>query len=161
MSKVIVVGGGFAGIAAATALAESGLAVELLESRGYLGGRVYSTAPSESFPAPADNGPHLLMGCYRETLALFRRLGVPDPFHWVDPLGLNWLLKGGKKVSFQCAPLPAPFHLAWGLLTSNAFSFGEKMAMARGLSAFSKKPFKVPSGAETVFQFLDATRQGP
>jgi squalene-associated FAD-dependent desaturase len=161
MGKVIVVGGGFAGIAAATALAEQGHRVELLESRGSLGGRVYSTAPSDHFPAPADNGPHLLMGCYHETYRLFQRIGVPEPFHWIDPLRLSWWVKGGASVSLRCAPLPAPFHLALGLLASNAFAWGEKISMARALAAFSRKPFKTNNGLTTVAQFLDATRQGP
>ena len=161
MEKVIIVGGGFAGLAAATALAEKGLKVELLESRGSLGGRVYSTNPTENFPAPVDNGPHLLMGCYRETLKLFKRLEVPDPFRWVDPLSLCWFLPGGEKAHLNCAPLPAPFHLALGLLGSNAFPFKEKISLARALSVFSKKPFLLPSGAQTVGQFLDATGQGP
>jgi zeta-carotene desaturase len=161
MPKVLVVGGGFAGVAAATALAEKGIEVVLLESRGYLGGRVYSIAPSDNFPAPLDNGPHLFMGCYHETLELLARLGVPDPFHWVDPLKIAWLDPGGKSMALQCAPLPAPFHLAWGLLFSNAFGFSEKISLAKSLAAFSRKPFKVRAGLETVAQFLDSTGQGP
>src|SRR5579872_3046264 len=161
MSKVIVVGGGFAGVAAATALAEQDFQVELLESRGTLGGRVYSTASPDNFPAPIDNGPHLFMGCYQDTLSLFRRLGLPQPFHWIDPLRLSWFTKGGKVVSLRCASLPAPFHLAAGLLFSNAFPFKEKISMAWALRAFSRKPFKVSSAVETVAQFLDYSRQGP
>jgi squalene-associated FAD-dependent desaturase len=57
--------------------------------------------------------------------------------------------------------LPAPFHLGLGLLASDAFPWGEKISMARALSAFSRKPFKIPAGAGTVAQFLDAARQGP
>jgi zeta-carotene desaturase len=161
MSKVIVVGGGYAGVAAATALAEKGIQVELLESRGFLGGRVYSTPPSETFPAPVDNGPHLLMGCYRETLKLFSRLGVANPFHWIDPLSLSWLTREGKKVSLRCAFLPAPFHLILGLLFSNAFSWREKLSLSSALSTFSKRPFPLAASIKTVAQFLDSTRQGP
>lgn len=159
--KVIVVGGGYAGVAAATALAGWGYQVDLLESRGSLGGRAYSIAPSENFPAPADNGPHLFMGCYHETLRLFERLEVPHPFHWIDPLQLSWFTPGGKSVRLKCAALPAPFHLAWGLLTSNAFPFGEKISLTRALSFFSKKPFTLAPEWVTVAQFLEATKQGP
>src|SRR5580658_8260234 len=101
MAKVIVVGGGFAGIAAATTLAEKGIHVELLEARGFLGGRVYSTENS-SFPAPLDNGPHLFMGCYHETWKLLKRLNTLSSFQRIDPLSLSWLLPGGKKASLQC-----------------------------------------------------------
>ncbi len=161
MPKVIVVGGGYAGLAAATALAEAGHSVDLLESRGFLGGRAYSIAPSETFPAPMDNGPHLFMGCYAETLRLFRRIGVEKNLQWIDPLALAWLTPGGREVSLKCTPWPAPLHLAWGLLFSNAFPWGEKISLARALSAFSRKPFKIPPGVETVAQYLEATAQGP
>src|SRR5258708_24388996 len=134
MKKVIVVGGGYAGISTANALAEKGFAVELLESRGFLGGRVYSTPPTENFPAPVDNGPHLFMGCYHETWKLLERLQAPEFFHRIDPLRLSWLIPGGNKVSLRCGPLPAPFHLAWGLLTSNAFPLGEKISLALALN---------------------------
>lgn len=161
MGKVLVVGGGFAGVAAATALVEKGHAVELLESRSSLGGRVYSIASSEGFPAPVDNGPHLLMGCYQETLALLQRLGDPEPFRWVDPLKLTWFDKGGAVLKLSCAPLPAPLHLAWGFLTSNAFPWGEKFPMMAALRRFAKKPFALPPNSGTLSQFLDATGQGP
>lgn len=161
MPKVIVVGGGYAGLSAATALAEQGVQVELLESHGFLGGRAYSIAPSESFPAPADNGSHLFMGCCAETLRMLGCIGAGDSFHWLDPFHLTWRLPGGKKVSLNCPPLPPPYHLAWGLFTSNAFPWGEKRSMSQALSVFSKKPFTVPAGVETLSQFLDATAQGP
>ena len=161
MKKVIVVGGGYAGVSAATALAEKGVAVDLLESRGSLGGRVYSTQPTDAFPAPVDNGPHLFMGCYHETLRLFDRLNIPDPFHWIDPLSLVWLAPGEGKISLHCPPLPAPLHLAWGLLTSNAFNLGEKISLARALANFSKEPFRLKRDVKTVAQFLDSTRQSP
>ncbi|HVZ80004.1 MAG TPA: hydroxysqualene dehydroxylase HpnE [bacterium] len=161
MNKVLVVGGGFAGVAAATALAEKGHSVELLESRSSLGGRVYSIPATENFPAPVDNGPHLLMGCYEETLKLLERLGEKNPFLWIDPLRLTWFEKGGQVLKLNCAPLPAPLHLAWGFLTSNAFPWGEKVAMAKALQRFSRKPFSLPPGTETLDAFLKATRQGP
>lgn len=161
MGKVIVVGGGYAGIVAATALAEAGLSVDLLESRGSLGGRAYSIPASETFPAPMDNGPHLFMGCYSETLRMLQRVGKDGAFHWIDPLALSWLTPGGKKVSLKCAPLPAPLHLVWGLLTSSAFPWKEKISMGKALAVFSKKPFRISPGVETVAQFLDATGQGP
>jgi len=160
MAKVIVVGGGFAGIAAATALAEKGINVELLESRGFLGGRVYSTE-NPSFPAPLDNGPHLFMGCYHETWKLFKRLNCSGSFKTIDPLRLSWLLPGGQKASFQCAPLPAPFHLIWGLFTTNAFPWKEKISLIKALIHFSQTPFKIKPEIKTISQFMNFTDQGP
>src|SRR5258708_34063194 len=99
MKKVIVVGGGYAGISTATALAEKGFAVELLESRGFLGGRVYSTPPTENFPAPVGNGPHLFIGCYHETWKLLERLQAPEVFHRIAPVRPSWLVPGRKQLS--------------------------------------------------------------
>jgi squalene-associated FAD-dependent desaturase len=160
MAKVIVVGGGFAGIAAATTLAEKGIHVELLESRGFLGGRVYSTENS-SFPAPLDNGPHLFMGCYHETWKLFKRLNCSGSFKTIDPLRLSWLLPGGQKASLQCAPLPAPFHLIWGLFATNAFPWKEKISLIKALMYFSQIPFKIEPEIKTISQFMNFTGQGP
>ncbi|MGH7739058.1 MAG: hydroxysqualene dehydroxylase HpnE [bacterium] len=159
--RVLVVGGGYAGVAAATALAEAGAQVDLLESRGFLGGRVYSTVPSENFPAPVDNGPHLLMGCYRETFKLFKRLGLGENFHWIDPLNLTWIAPGGSQTSLRCAPWPAPLHLAWGLFASNAFGFLEKIKLMAALAPFAVHPFLIPRKARTVADWLRLTRQGP
>lgn len=161
MAKVIIVGGGFAGVSAATALAQAGHSVELLESRSSLGGRVYSIPASENFPFPVDNGPHLLMGCYQETLTLLERLGEKNPLCWIDPLRLTWFDQGGDVLHLNCAPLPAPLHLAWGFLTSNAFPWSEKIAMAKTLRRFSRKPFSLPENTSTLEAFLKATGQGP
>jgi len=131
--RIHVVGGGFAGVSAAVRLAESGHAVHLFESRGALGGRCNSVAPPPGFPLPLDNGPHLFMGAYHETRALLETLRIPDPFHWIDPLTLAWLLPGGRRVSLEAAPLPAPFHLLFGLLESDAFSPGDKRRLVLAL----------------------------
>jgi len=156
-----VVGGGYAGVSAATALAEAGVPVDLLESRGFLGGRVYSTAPSPSFPAPVDNGPHLLMGCYRETFKLFKRLGAASDFHWVDPLALSWVSPGGARTSLNCLSLPAPFHLLLGLLSSSAFPGSEKLKLMAALAPFAVRPFPLPPKIRTVENWMGFTRQGP
>ncbi|CAM4037228.1 hydroxysqualene dehydroxylase HpnE [Roseateles saccharophilus] len=72
--KVAVVGGGWAGIAAAVALADAGHDIAVLEMAPHIGGRARSVAGEP----PYDNGQHILIGAYRDSLALMRRLGV-DP----------------------------------------------------------------------------------
>ena len=74
----IIIGGGCAGFAAATALVEAGARVLVLEARPGLGGR------ATAFTDPAtgervDNGQHILMGCYVETLAFLDRIGKSVP----------------------------------------------------------------------------------
>ena len=79
--SVIVVGGGVAGMSAACALAEAGLRVQLVERRGYLGGR----ASSYRYPGVdevIDNCQHVLFGCCTNLIGFYRRIGAADRIHW-------------------------------------------------------------------------------
>ena len=73
---VLVLGGGLAGLSAATALAEAGRRVVLLEGRGSLGGRALSFTHGRTGDE-LDTGQHVLMGCYHEML---RFLDRPAPY---------------------------------------------------------------------------------
>ena len=78
--KVVVVGGGLAGMAAACDLADRGHPVTLMEKRPFLGGRAFS------FPEPEtgreiDNGQHVFLGCCTAYVDFLRRLGVLHNTH--------------------------------------------------------------------------------
>ena len=72
---VAVVGGGFAGLAAAVRLARGGARVTLLERRPFLGGRAYSFTDPASGDV-IDNGPHALMGAYTAALDFLGEIGA-------------------------------------------------------------------------------------
>ncbi|MCE9623895.1 MAG: FAD-dependent oxidoreductase [Deltaproteobacteria bacterium] len=74
---VTIVGGGFAGLAAALRLHRAGAKIRLLEKRPFFGGRAYSFKEPKTGET-LDNGQHLLMGCYHETFAFLRDLGTFD-----------------------------------------------------------------------------------
>ena len=67
MKKILVIGGGFAGLASSVYLANQNCKVTLVESSPKLGGRAYSIS-NEKLNDHYDNGQHIMMGCYNETL---------------------------------------------------------------------------------------------
>ncbi len=86
--RVAVIGGGWAGLAAAVRATESGAQVTLFEMAAQLGGRARSVSEE---PPLLDNGQHILIGAYRDTLALMRRVGVdPDQLLLRTPLRLRY-----------------------------------------------------------------------
>lgn len=109
-----MVGGGFAGLAAAIALQERRHEVTLLERRGVLGGRATSYRDAAS-GEDVDNGTHLMIAAYGATLGLLRRAGAHDLLLVQDDLRLDYVDDRGES-SLHCPRLPAPLHLLAGLL---------------------------------------------
>jgi len=112
--RVVVVGGGFAGLAAAIALQERRHEVVLLERRGILGGRATSFSDAAT-GEDVDNGTHLMVGAYGSTLDLVRRAGAADLLLEQDNLRLDWVDDRGF-TALDCPPLDAPLPLLVGLL---------------------------------------------
>jgi hydroxysqualene dehydroxylase len=74
--KVVVVGGGLAGLSAALELLDAGQEVTLLEARPTLGGAVQTLPKREGDPQPPpDNGQHIALGCCRAYLGFLERIG--------------------------------------------------------------------------------------
>ncbi len=133
LQSVTVIGGGLAGLSAACALADAGYQVRLLEKRRYLGGR----ASSYEHPGTGeviDNCQHVLLGNCVNLIDLYRRLDVSDAIRWFDRL--TFIEPGGRRSFLQPSFLPAPFHDMPAFLRASAFSFSDKLAIGRGISAF-------------------------
>ena len=104
-STVAIVGGGLAGLAAGSALAEAGYQVELFERRPYLGGR----ASSYELPGTGevvDNCQHVLLGCCTNLIEFYRRLGVEQQIRWYDEI--TFILPGGRSSTLKPGALPPP-----------------------------------------------------
>lgn len=129
-ADAIVIGGGFAGLSAATALAEHGGRVLVLEARPALGGR------ATAFTDPAtgervDNGQHVLLGCYRDTFTFLRRIGAAEHVHVQSRLAVDFIDRGGRASRLACPSLPPPLNLLGGLMMWPALGWGDRLAALR------------------------------
>ena len=126
----IVIGAGFAGLSAATALAERGARVLVLEGRPGLGGR--ATAFTDPHTGEhVDNGPHVLIGCYDETFRFLRRIGTDGLVHVDETLEIEFLDGTGQHSRLRAAGLPSPWHLLAGLARWPALSWRDRAAALR------------------------------
>lgn len=132
--KVIVAGGGLAGITAACDLADAGWQVMLLEKRPFLGGRAYSYT-DQATGAEVDNGQHVFLGCCDEYIALLKRLGVYDRVHLQKRLRVPVIDKVWGESMLAADDLPPPLHLTRSLLRFKSLSPKEKALAAVALSA--------------------------
>ena len=126
MKKIVVIGGGFAGLSAASFLSNLGFKLELLEASPKPGGRAYSFVDNETGIA-IDNGQHILMGCYNETLKFFKLIGAEEKLSKQSHLSLNFV-----KENFELYPLAAsgflyPFNLLSAIINYSAVSAYEKL----------------------------------
>lgn len=133
MSKsTAVIGAGWAGCAAAVELAAAGQKITLYESSRTLGGRARAVDVNGKL---LDNGQHILLGAYSETLRMLQRVGV-DEDKALLRLSLQMRYPENSGGMYFVAPrLPAPFHLLVALLRSKGLARADKMALARFSSA--------------------------
>jgi zeta-carotene desaturase len=150
----VVVGAGFAGVAAAVDLARRGARVTLLEERRRAGGRAFSWADPESGET-IDNGQHLLMGCYTATRELLRILGTEHLVLFQRRLSLKSVERGGRVMSLSCPSLPSPTHLLAGLMALKGLRARDRWALLRA-APFLLRP---PGAGLTVEDWLDRLGQ--
>jgi squalene-associated FAD-dependent desaturase len=156
MSRIAVVGGGLAGLAAAVALADRGFELELYEARRRLGGRATSFCDAASGEW-IDHCQHVGMGCCTNLADFCRRTGLAEFFrrdrvlHFFGPDGRCHRLSASRW-------LPAPAHLAPALLRLGYLSMGERVGVARALLRLARLKPCDDSGQPTVGEWL--RRQG-
>ena len=138
MAKVLIAGGGLAGLAAAAALGGAGFEVEVFEARPFLGGRATSFPLSGEVDAEViDNCQHVLMRCCVNLLDFYQRLGVRDrirfyrEFYFLEPGGRISVLRRGR--------LPAPFHFTGSFLRMHCLDRRDKLGIARALLAMRRE----------------------
>ncbi|HSW55213.1 MAG TPA: hydroxysqualene dehydroxylase HpnE [Ignavibacteriaceae bacterium] len=128
--KVIVIGGGFAGLSAAAYLAYKKYKVTLLEASPKLGGRAYSFLYKET-NSVIDNGQHILMGCYFETLKFLSLIGAKENFHFQKRLEVNFVKEGFQILSLKSFPFVYPINLLIAILRFEAISFSDRIGLLK------------------------------
>jgi len=111
--KVVVVGGGLAGLSAALVLADAGHEVRLLEARPTLGGKVQTLPEREGDPdPPPDNGQHIALGCFSDYLEFIERIGSRDKIQRL-PFELTVIDERGRaaRIGYGIGPLLRYRHL--------------------------------------------------
>lgn len=149
--RTVVIGAGFAGLSAATALAEAGVGVHLLEARPSLGGR------ANAFRDPItgeriDNGQHVLAGCYLETLRFLTRIGARQHLHWPSTLRVPMIDRAGRRSELVLPPLPSPVDLVAAALAWDALTSADRLSLLRIGRALQGASLTAPH--ETVRQWL-------
>ena len=129
-ARVIVAGGGLAGLASAAALGQAGYDVDVFESRAFPGGRATSYPLQDEV---IDNCQHVLLRCCTSLLDFYARLGMSDAikfhraFHFIEP--------GGRVSTLERGRLPAPLHFTGSFLGLDFLSLREKIAVGAAMAA--------------------------
>jgi len=161
MPRVVIVGGGLAGLAAAAALGSLGFPVDLHEARPFLGGRATSfpLSPSQEDSERIDNCQHVLLRCFDNLLDFYRRCGVEDKIRFYDRL--NFVRPGGAVDVLAPGLLPAPFHMMGSFLRFRALPAGDRWRVARGLAALLRERHRGDLDTFTMREWLAEKRMTP
>jgi len=155
MKRIVVIGGGAAGIAAACKLAEQGAKVLLLERSPRLGGRAASFTHQRA-NEEIDYGHHVLMRCCTQTVDLLTGLGMAEAVFFQSRLRVP-IVCGSDRTMLSSIPLPGPLHLLPSLLGYRLLTLRERLGVARAAAALL-----LQSSAEnrTFGKWLRDHRQG-
>jgi len=124
------VGAGVAGLAAATRLAEAGTRALVLEASPRPGGRARSYHEPR-LGREIDNGQHLLMGCYRETIAFLARIGSLEQVRFQERLRVDFRDASGDAFALDCPPLPGRASLLAGLALCSGLGLGDRFGLLK------------------------------
>jgi squalene-associated FAD-dependent desaturase len=136
--KAAVVGAGWAGLAAAVELADAGHEVTVFEMAPQPGGRARSVVgPDPTWPY--DNGQHILIGAYRDSLALMQRLGVgPQQVLQRLPLALPYPGEAG----LQLPPGSALVSFTRGVLAHRGWPLGARLGLLMAAGGWLARGFR-------------------
>src|SRR5438128_5584971 len=153
--RVLVIGGGLAGLATAAALAPRRYRVTILESRNRLGGRAGSFTDAATGHV-VDACQHVSMGCCTNFAHFCRTVGIA---HFLARQPTLYFMTPDRRLSrFGADPLPAPLHLARSFARAHFLSLTDKLRIAYGLARLTREP---RDADPPFFDWLTRHRQTP
>ncbi len=139
--RAAVIGGGWAGMAAAVALAQGGAQVTVLEAARTLGGRARRVAVTgaDGSELSLDNGQHILIGAYTQTLGLMRTVGIDVPTALLrTPLAVTY----PDQTGLQLPDLPPPWDALVGVVRARGWDWADKLALLRACAGWQIRGFQ-------------------
>ena len=139
--KVAVIGAGWAGMAAAIAHRQAGRKVTVFEAARTVGGRARAVPGvlPDGTAATLDNGQHILIGAYTESLRLMRLVGV-DPATALLRLPLTLQFPDGQ--GLQLPDLAPPLDALLGIVRAKGWGWQDKVALLRTATAWQLRGFR-------------------
>ncbi len=128
--RVVIVGGGMAGLACAADLAEAGVKVTVLEKRPVAGGKVSSWNDQDG--DPIESGLHIFFGCYKKLFPFLKRVGAYQHINWKEHTILV-AQANGKTHRLHFPNIPAPFSGIVAFSWNKLFTLSEKLTNIPGL----------------------------
>lgn len=148
--KLAIVGAGWAGMAAAVEAAGLGHDVTVFEATRTLGGRARALQVErpDGGSLTLDNGQHILIGAYTETLSLMGRVGVDPHKHLLRlPLGLPFADGSGLLTPDWAARWPAPLDLVAAIVFAKGWRWHEGLALIRASLGWQRAGFRCAATA--------------
>jgi len=152
-TRVAIIGGGWAGMAAAVDLAAQEIPVTVFEAAQMLGGRARRVV---SHGENLDNGLHILIGAYSETMRMIRLVNGSGKTRGLLRLPLQLRIEPGFRL--RAWPLPRPLHIAAALLFARGLGITAKLAAVRFMRDMQARNFQCDPGM-TVSRLLREHRQ--
>ncbi len=151
MKQLTIVGAGWAGLSAAVAATQAGWHVQLFEATTIAGGRARSL--KQHFGNKAlDNGQHVLIGAYYETLSLMRTVGV-DAATALQRVPLDLRFSDGQ--GLHLPDWPSPLNLLAGISTAHGWTLSDKARLIQAAWQWLHNRFQCPENT-TVAQLCQA-----
>lgn len=157
--SVAIIGAGWAGLSAAVRLDEAGFACTVFEASRAFGGRARHVewAPADGHTLALDNGQHILIGAYRETLALLADLGINEALAF-ERTTMRLIGSGGFEL--RAPRWSAPWHLLAAIVTARGLAWSDRIALFGFVRQARRIAWTLASDC-SVAALLDAWRQPP